>query len=161
VLTAVRSHAQGADLSLVLAGRTDARRAFALGRQAERWGVADALRMVGPLDAPELAAALSGADALLVTGRHEGFSIPLVDAQQCGVPVVAVRSGALAEVGGDGVWLAGPEDVPGLAAAVLDATTPSDLCESRLRRGRKLAARWSWETSARALEAALENCVQG
>ena len=152
LLALVRGHADGADLALVLAGRADPRRALALARYAKRLGLGEVLAITGALPHDELAAALSGADALLCAGRHEGFALPVVDAQRLGVPVVAVASGALPEVGEDGAWFADPDDLPGLASALLHAVTPGDLREARLRRGHELAARWSWERSARELE---------
>jgi glycosyltransferase involved in cell wall biosynthesis len=152
LLAAVRSHEAGADLALVLAGRVDMRRAFAYARLAERLGVASAFRMVGVLSKHELSVVLSGADAFVSAARHEGFAIPLVDAQRLAVPVVAVSGGAVAEVAGDGAWLAETGDLAGLAAALLDATTPGDLREARLRAGLRQAEQWSWERSAESLE---------
>ena len=152
LLAAVRSHEAGEDLALVLAGRVDMRRAFAYARLAERLHVASAFRMVGVLSKHELSVVLSGADAFVSAARHEGFAIPLVDAQRLAVPVVAVSGGSVAEVAGDGAWLAEPGDLAGLAAALLDATTPGDLREARLRAGLRRAEKWSWERSAVELE---------
>jgi glycosyltransferase involved in cell wall biosynthesis len=153
VLAAVRDHAAGADLALVLAGRIDARRAFALARLAESLGVASAFRMVGLLSLHELSVVLSGADALVSAARHEGFAIPVVDAQRLCVPVVAVAAGAVPEVCGDAAWLAEPGDLADLAAAVLGAVSPGDLRDARLRDGAVKAQRWSWSRSAEQLEA--------
>ncbi len=148
VLAAVRQHEAGSDLALVLVGRTEARRAFGLARLAESLGVANAFRMTGVLPQNDLAIAMSGADALISAAHHEGFGIPAVDAQRLGVPVVAVRAGALAEVTDGAAWLSDPGDLAGLAAALLDATNPGDVREARLRAGMKAADRWSWDLSA-------------
>lgn len=153
LLAAVRQHEHGADLALLLLGRADPEATLTLARRAERMGLAHAVRVLGSVDDETLAAALSGAEALLLLGRSEGFSIPLVDAQALALPVVAVQAGALPEVAGDGAWLAPPDDLLGLASAVLHAVTPSDLREARLHRGLELAARWSWRRSADALHA--------
>ena len=161
VLGAVHQHPLAHDLALVVAGRADPRQAFALARYAARLGVADVFRVVGVLDDEQLAAALSGADALVSAGRHEGFAIPVVDAQAIGVPVVAVDSGALPEVGADGAWLSGPDDLAGFGAAILDATTPSDMRDARLRRGQALAERWSWRISAENLETLWKGLIEG
>ncbi len=161
VLALVRAHEDGADLGLVLAGRTDPRYAFALARLADRLGVADAFRLTGVVPDDELAVAMSGADAVVSAARHEGFAIPLVDAQSMGVPVVAVAAGAIPEVCDDAAWLAQPDDLPGLAAAVLDAVTPGDLREARVADGYRKAARWSWERSADALAASWRAALEG
>jgi len=155
-LELARRHPEGRDLALVVAGRVDPDAVLTLASRARALGVEEAVRVVGPLDDEALATALTGADAYLACGVSEGFSIPVVDAQHFGVPVVAVRAGALPETCGDGAWLVDPDDPAGLAAAMLDATTPGDLREARLGHGRELAGRWSWDTSAARLEAAWE-----
>ena len=110
------------------------------------------MHVLGLLEPPALAAALSGADALLLAGRSEGFSIPLVDSQRLGVPVVAAAAGALPDVAGDGAWLAPPGDAAAFAAALLDALSPSSRRDTRLELARRAAERWSWERSAEQLE---------
>jgi glycosyltransferase involved in cell wall biosynthesis len=151
LLADVRTHPDGADLGLVLAGRVDPEAARTVTARAERLGVADGVRLVGVLDDGQLAVAYSGAEALLSLGRSEGFAIPVVDAQSMALPVVATAAGALPEVAGDGAWLVEPEDRGGLVAAALDAIHPGDLREARLGKAVRLASRWSWETSAEGL----------
>ena len=141
-----------ADLGLVFAGRATAEAVAALQRRAAALGIAARVRVLGLLEPPVLAAALSGADALLLAGRSEGFSIVLVDAQRLGLPVVAAAAGALPEVAGDGAWLAPPGDAPAFAAALLAAITPSPERTARLQAARRAAERWSWERSAEQLE---------
>lgn len=157
LLASVRAHPAGADLGLVLAGRVEPAGARALARAARRLGVEEALRITGCLTPEQLADALSAADALLVLGRSEGFSIPLVDAQLLGVPVLAVEAGALPEVAGSGAWIEPPDDGPGLASALLAALEHGDLREARLQSARQRALGWSWEASAEALVRAVRN----
>jgi glycosyltransferase involved in cell wall biosynthesis len=154
LLTALAALAGGpaADLALVFAGRAEPGAAQALRRRAAALEIADRVHVLGLLEPPALAAALSGADALLLAGRSEGFSIPLVDAQRLGVPVVAAAAGALPEVAGDGAWLAPPGDAAAFAAALLDALSPSSRRDTRLELARRAAERWSWERSAEQLE---------
>lgn len=153
-LAAARERPGGGDLALLLAGRADAAQAERAALRARQLGVLDALRVPGPLSDADLAAALSGADALLVASEVEGFSIPVVDAQRLGVPVVAVAAGALPEVAGEGGLLAPPGDADALGAALLAAVTPGPARDALLARGRAAAARWSWDATAEALERA-------
>jgi glycosyltransferase involved in cell wall biosynthesis len=154
VLAALRRRPACDDVMLAFAGRAEPGPVAALGRRAEAAGLTDAVRVFGPLPADELATALSGADALVVPGRVEGFSLPVVDAQALGVPVVASRAGALPEVAGEETaWLADPEDAAGFAAAVEAALAPGPERDERLRLASIRAAGWSWERSAAALAA--------
>lgn len=141
-----------ADLALAFAGRADPLAVQALRRRAESLQIGARVHVLGLLDPPVLAAALSGADALLLAGRSEGFSIPLVDAQRLGVPVVAAAAGALPEVAADGAWLAPPGDEPAFVDALLAALTAGAERDARLAAARRAAERWSWERSAEQLE---------
>jgi glycosyltransferase involved in cell wall biosynthesis len=49
----------------------------------------------------ELAALYSGAIALVFLSRYEGFGLPVVEAMQCGTPVIISRDPALVETAGN------------------------------------------------------------
>jgi glycosyltransferase involved in cell wall biosynthesis len=152
VLAHARALPGGADLALVWAGRADAGAAAALERRARGAGLADRVRVVGAVQDDVLAALLTAADALLVPGTGEGFSIPVVDAQRLHVPVVAARAGALPEVAGEHAWFAPPQDAAAFAAALMEAVRHGEQRSERLLRAAEAAGRWSWERSAEQLE---------
>jgi glycosyltransferase involved in cell wall biosynthesis len=152
-LAAARALPGGEDLALVFAGRVEPSEAGALARRAESLGVQQAVRVTDEIEDDVLSVALTACDALVSACVTEGFAIPVVDAQRFGRPVVAVRAGALPEVGGDAIWSAAPDDCAGFARALVDAVTPSPERDARLESGRQAAERWSWDASAAALEA--------
>jgi alpha-1,6-mannosyltransferase len=66
-----------------------------------------------------LARLLASCDALIHAGRHETFGMILVEAMASGLPVIAVRSGAVTEIVEDDIGrIATPDDVRSLARAV-------------------------------------------
>jgi alpha-1,6-mannosyltransferase len=70
-------------------------------------------------DPTRLARLLASSDALIHAGRHETFGMILIEAMACGLPVVAVRSGAVTEIVDAQVGrVATPDDAPSLADAV-------------------------------------------
>ncbi|HEY6893050.1 MAG TPA: glycosyltransferase [Rhodanobacteraceae bacterium] len=70
-------------------------------------------------DQARLARLLASSDALIHAGRHETFGMILVEAMACGLPVIAVRSGAVTEIVDREVGrVATPDDARSLADAV-------------------------------------------
>ncbi len=66
-----------------------------------------------------LARLLASCDALIHAGRHETFGMILVEAMASGLPVIAVRSGAVTEIVEDDIGrIARPDDARSLAEAV-------------------------------------------
>jgi glycosyltransferase involved in cell wall biosynthesis len=105
-------------------------------------------------------------DVALVTSRSEGTTTTLLEAQSCGIPVVATRVGAIAEVVDDAVTglLVPPEDPEPVAGAVLRLLADDDLRARMGAAGREAAvARFgiasSADVHARAYEAALEHAA--
>lgn len=151
-LAAVSALPGGDDLGLVLAGRADPEGALVVSRRARRLGLAERVRLTDVLDDQALAAALTGAEALVFAGRHEGFSIPALDGLALGLPVVAPEAGAFPEVLADAGWRYPPGDAAAAARCWLAAVTPGPEREARLAAGRRRAADFSWAASAEALE---------
>jgi len=62
-------------------------------RLAQRLGVAEAIRFLGPLGRAEIAAELQSAQALVMPARHESFGVVAIEAMASAIPVLATRSG--------------------------------------------------------------------
>ena len=83
------------------------------------WAEAQGATVAGWLDRPRLAATYARAAALLMPSRwQEPYGIAGIEALGAGVPVVAWRSGGIAEWHPGGDLLVDWGDVPGLAAAL-------------------------------------------
>lgn len=52
------------------------------------------------------------ADCLLITSKHEGFCVPMVEAMSMNVPIVSSKACALLGTGGDAVHYAEGDDIP-------------------------------------------------
>ncbi len=117
-LLVARAHGdEGAELEVV--GRPVVPSYTAALRQyADELGLRGAVAFRGALSDEELAASLARADVLVVTSRHEGFGVPVLEAMASGVPVVANDAGALREVVGEGGVLVDAGDPYALAGAV-------------------------------------------
>jgi alpha-1,3-rhamnosyl/mannosyltransferase len=105
------------------------------------------LGMVPEADKPAL---YRGARVFLYPSRYEGFGLPALEALACGTPVVGSRASSIPEVVGAGGVLTDPDDVAGMAGAVLHLLVDGAFYTELRREGLAQANRFSWEATARA-----------
>lgn len=138
------------DVALVVAGQDGwGTEAFtdACARSTHR----DRIHRLGYVDDRTRADLLSGAALLAYPSRYEGFGFPPLEAMVAGVPVVASTAGAVPEVVGDAALLVDPDDLDGLASAILRALTDDTLRAALIERGNAQVARFSWDDTARGM----------
>jgi glycosyltransferase involved in cell wall biosynthesis len=141
-----------ADITLDLVGEQDRDPAYAARVRAALRDPAlgGRVRVHGRVPDPALSALYRSADALLLPSSHEGYGMVLAEALAAGLPIVAMRAGAVPEVVRDGLEaeLVAPGDVPALARAIQRlADSPDDrAARSRLavERARTLP---TWDAS--------------
>jgi glycosyltransferase involved in cell wall biosynthesis len=105
---------------VVLAGAAgaDATDVAALGRAAERYGVADLVRLTPRLSPDELASLEAGCRGFVFPTISEGTGLAATEALALGIPVVASKTGPLPEIVGSAGILVEPRDPARLAAAL-------------------------------------------
>lgn len=90
------------------------------------------------------------AEALIFPSLYEGFGIPLVEAMQCGCPVLASNAGSIPEVVGDSALLFDSKNVEEIFEAMKKITTDTVLREKLREKGQTQAEKFSWQASAKA-----------
>jgi glycosyltransferase involved in cell wall biosynthesis len=83
--------------------------------------------------------------------RYEGFGFPPLEAMARACPVLASDIPALREVSGDGALLLPLDDVDAWADAILRVARDGELRSDLRARGAARVARYSWDTTARAV----------
>jgi len=117
--------------------------------EAARRGLAGRVVSTGYVPDADIAPLLQGASLFAFPSLYEGFGLPVLDAQQAGVPVVCSWAASLPEVAGEGAVLFDPVSVEGMAAAVRSGLLDQGLRDRLVERGRANALRFSWEKTAR------------
>ena len=119
---------------LIVGDRPAERYATAVEQVIRDAGLEECAAMTGRVTVAQLKALYLTADALLVTSRHEGFCVPLVEAMGLRVPAVAVPAGAVPATGGDAVRYADPTP-EALADALREVIADAARREAQLARG--------------------------
>ncbi len=152
---ALSKRVSGPPPHLVLAGKGPLRES--LGSLASRLGVRDRSHFLGPQTAPQIAAWMRRANLLVMTSRNEGLPNVILEAQACGLPVVATDVGGIHEVV-DAEWkghLTPPGDLEAWTAAVLEVLkNPAGRASLA-----EIGSTRTWKATAAAYEAVLEKAL--
>jgi glycosyltransferase involved in cell wall biosynthesis len=130
----------GAPTAVLIAGEGPTR--AALEEQASQRGIAGAVRFIGPVAHDDVPNYLGAADVFVATSEMTNAGIPTCEALVMGVPVVAARTGATADlvIDGEAGFLVEPDDAPALAARLASILADPPL-RARLSAGaRRVAA---------------------
>lgn len=148
----------GLDLNYLVVG--SGKKADRYRQLAEELGIEEAVRFVGNVPDAELPALYNAALAYLGVSRRadgsrvEGFGVALAEASACGLPVIAGRSGGLAEAVRDGETglVVDPEDPAAVAAALSRLVTDQLLARRLGQAGRKaVETYYNWDRVIRDL----------
>jgi glycosyltransferase involved in cell wall biosynthesis len=112
------------------------------------------LRLLGAVPDALLPGLYAGAELFVLPSRYEGFGLPVLEAMAAGVPVVAAAAGALPETAGGAARLVPPEPEP-LRDALLALLADAGGREELVVAGRRRAAAFSWDRTAREVDEVL------
>lgn len=143
----IKQRAVFKDLRLVLAG-------------AKGWLYNDILRarhaspynrdiiLYGPAKADERVFLYNGSEVFVYPSFFEGFGLPPLEAQACGIPAVVADRTALPEILGEGARYVNPWRIGELAETIAEVLTKGAARQMLRDNGLKNAKRFSWERAA-------------
>lgn len=115
--------------------------------RVERLSTTRRIHHAGRVSDGQLAGLYRGAACVVVPAIAEGFGLPLIEAQQAGVPVVCSDIAVFREVAGAGALYFDPHRAKQLAERVAEAIDPG-VRAGLIAAGKENRARFSWDRSA-------------
>ena len=122
-------------------------------------GVRSRILLIGYVNERDKHTLLSGATVLAYPSLYEGFGFPVLEGFAAGVPVLTSNISSLPEVAGDAAVLVDPGDVDAIATALSELVADEDLRAVLSAAGVARAARFTWETTARATATVLRGAM--
>lgn len=114
-----------------------------------KFGVEDNVKFLEGINDDELAVFYKHALCYVLPSLYEGFGLPVVEAMKHGCPVITSNISSLPEAGGDAALYVNPEDVNDIAEKITRVVKDKDLRKELSEKGKKQAAKFSWEKTAK------------
>ena len=142
ILLAVKALAHvDSDVSMVIVGRqtpyADEVKAY-----AEVHGLTGRVRWLTGVPNADLPSLFQMAEACVYPSRYEGFGVPIIEAIQSGLPVVACTGSCLEEAGGPDCFYVAPDDDQAMAQAITQVLAGAPGREERIARSQAYIARF-------------------
>ena len=129
--------------------------------EARRLNVGEHLALTGFLPDETIRVLYQRCAAFVFPSFYEGFGLPLLEAMQCGAPVLAGRNSSQLEVVGEAGLFADADSPAEIAAQLARLLDDAELVDALRRRGPEQARRFCWQATADRVVAALERVARG
>ena len=137
-----------ADISLVVVGRPTAY-AAKVRQFINENGLQERVHILGDVPYDDLPAIYQMAEVSVYPSGYEGFGIPVIEAIQSGLPVVACTGSCLEESGGNDTIYVSPDDSYGMAEAIKSVLKGTPGREGRIERSLQYITRFEGNNVAR------------
>ena len=128
--------------------------------EIERSGVADRVRLLGPIFGNDKLDYLRQATCFCLPSRQEGFSIAILEALACGRPVVVSEACNFPEVASAGAGYVLPLDPQQFAEHLIELLTqPSQAHQMGLRARRLVEEHYSWQQISTRITSFYQQCM--
>ncbi len=114
----------------------------------EKMKFRDEVHFTGRLDPLELRDVLGSALAMTYVPLFEGFGIPLVEAMNCDVPIIASNVTSVPEIAGEAAVFADPYSIDSIAEAMQKMAASAELQKICIEKGRIRRLAFSWDQTS-------------
>ncbi|MCL5073920.1 MAG: glycosyltransferase family 4 protein, partial [Actinobacteria bacterium] len=113
----------------------------------------DLILRPGFLEMPDLVSFYNLATAYIQPSLYEGFGLPVLEAMNCGAPVICSNGGSLPEIGGESVIYFDPKNLSQFVKILIEVLENKSLQYKLSKLGLQQARNFSWvQTAARTKE---------
>jgi len=116
--------------------------------RAKNLGVVKNIIFTGFIFDEHLKALYSEAEILLLVSFYEGFGIPILEAMECGTPVITSNVSSMPEVAGNAAILVDPNNVQEIVEKMNNIVKSKTLRKQLIESGLKRVKQFSWERTA-------------
>jgi len=135
-------------LELVFVGRDDPKYPL-LKAEIARYNLQDKVKFTGFVSDEDLPVVYNNAEVFCFPSLSEGFGLPGLEAQACGVPVASSDRTCMPEVYADGAHYFDPEKPNDIAEKIIEILTDDALKKKLIANGQKNARKYTWEQTAK------------
>ncbi|WP_013325272.1 glycosyltransferase family 4 protein [Gloeothece verrucosa] len=136
------------DVNLVLIGTQRHKRVEIINLMQKLSEFKDRIIFTGYVPDEDLSPLYSGATAFIFPSLYEGFGLPILEAMQCGTPVISSNATSLPEVAGEAAILVNPKDEDALCQAMINVLKDRNLCQNLTQKGLEKSKQFSWSKCA-------------
>ncbi|QQG40361.1 MAG: glycosyltransferase family 4 protein [Candidatus Levyibacteriota bacterium] len=104
---------------------------------------------IGFVPTEELVLLYNIATVFVMPSLYEGFGLPILEAMQCGCPVITTKEGSLKEITGDAVFFVDAYDIESIASGIERVIKNKRLQRELSEKGLIQAKKFSWKETAR------------
>lgn len=114
----------------------------------ERYSENDLIKILDYVENEDLVAIMNLAKCLIFASFYEGFGLPILEAQACGLPVITSNISATAEIAGKGAILVDPRNVEEITQSIRNLFSQVNLQDLIRKAGYKNVLNFSWKKTA-------------
>ncbi|MCF8226433.1 MAG: glycosyltransferase family 4 protein [Bacteroidales bacterium] len=129
--------------------------------QLEEMKHKDDVVFTGRLSPDDLNEVMAAAWALTFVPYFEGFGIPLVEAMNCEIPILASNVTSLPEIAGDAAIYAEPESPGAIRDGMIRIVKEEGLRDNLIEKGKERRGLYSWDNTASELWKTIEKVLSG
>lgn len=120
---------------------------------AKDLGVEKRVLFLDMLKDNDIVALYSSCRAFVFPSLYEGFGLPIVEAMQCGAPVLTSNISSCPEVAGDAALIVDPQKTGEIAEGINRLCGDDSLCRAFVQKGFERAKLFSWDKYAKEMQA--------